>query len=405
MAKISTNKEKLQEVLTRSIDTIYPSKSALESLLNSGKQLRIYMGIDPTATYAHLGHATNYIILKRLHDLGHKIIVLIGDFTAMIGDPSDKNSARKRLTKEEVKENIKTFKKQIGQILDFNDKKNPIEFEFNSKWLAKLSFADAVELASHFTVQRMLERDNFEKRLKEQKPLYVHEFFYPLMQGYDSVALKADVEIGGTDQTFNMLAGRTLVKAYQNREKFVITTTLLENPVTGEKLMSKSLGTGIGLDENATDMFGKTMALPDEAIIQCFIDCTYLSMEEIKQLEKKLKAGTNPRDLKIRLAYEIVKIYHSEKEARLAQENFEKVFAKKEMPDDIVEIKLANKKINPVDLLITLKFVSSKNEAKRLVEGNGMKVNQEKVNSWEKDLNLKAGDIVQAGKRKFAKIK
>ncbi len=281
MAKISTNKEKLQEVLTRSIDTIYPSRQALESLLNSGKQLRIYMGIDPTATYAHLGHATNYIILKRLHDLGHKIIVLIGDFTAMIGDPSDKNSARKRLTKEEVKENIKTFKKQIGQILDFNDKKNPIEFEFNSKWLAKLSFADAVELASHFTVQRMLERDNFEKRLKEQKPLYVHEFFYPLMQGYDSVALKADVEIGGTDQTFNMLAGRTLVKAYQNREKIVVTTTLLENPVTGEKLMSKSLGTGIGLDENATDMFGKTMALPDEAIIQCFIDCTYLSMEEI----------------------------------------------------------------------------------------------------------------------------
>lgn len=405
MAKISTNKEKLQEVLTRSIDTIYPSRQALESLLNSGKQLRIYMGIDPTATYAHLGHATNYIILKRLHDLGHKIIVLIGDFTAMIGDPSDKNSARKRLTKEEVKENIKTFKKQISQILDFNDKKNPIEFEFNSKWLAKLSFADAVELASHFTVQRMLERDNFEKRLKEQKPLYVHEFFYPLMQGYDSVALKADVEIGGTDQTFNMLAGRTLVKAYQNREKFVVTTTLLENPVTGEKLMSKSLGTGIGLDENATDMFGKTMALPDEAIIQCFIDCTYLSMEEIKQLEKKLKAGANPRDLKIRLAYEIVKIYHSDKEAKIAQENFEKVFAKKEMPDDIVEIKLANKKINPVDLLITLKFVNSKNEAKRLVDGNGMKVNQEKVNSWEKDLNLKTGDIVQAGKRKFAKIK
>ncbi len=405
MAKISTNKEKLQEVLTRSIDTIYPSRQALESLLNSGKQLRIYMGIDPTATYAHLGHATNYIILKRLHDLGHKIIVLIGDFTAMIGDPSDKNSARKRLTKEEVKENIKTFKKQIGQILDFNDKKNPIEFEFNSKWLAKLSFADAVELASHFTVQRMLERDNFEKRLKEQKPLYVHEFFYPLMQGYDSVALKADVEIGGTDQTFNMLAGRTLVKAYQNREKIVVTTTLLENPVTGEKLMSKSLGTGIGLDENATDMFGKTMALPDEAIIQCFIDCTYLSMEEIKSLEKKLKAGANPRDLKIRLAYEIVKMYHSEKEAKLAQENFEKVFAKKETPDDIVEIKLTNKKINPVDLLLTLKFVTSKNEAKRLIEGNGMKINQEKVSSWEKDLDLKAGDIVQAGKRKFAKIK
>ncbi len=405
MAKINTNSEKIQEILTRSIDTIYPSRKAFEDLLKSGKQLRIYMGIDPTATYAHLGHATNYIILKRLHELGHKIVVLIGDFTAMIGDPSDKNSARKRLTKEEVKENLKTFKKQIGQILDFNDKKNPIEFEFNAKWLAKLTFADAVELASHFTVQRMLERDNFEKRIKEQKPLYVHEFFYPLMQGYDSVALQADVEIGGTDQTFNMLAGRTLVKAYQNREKIVVTTTLLENPVTGEKLMSKSLGTGIGLDENATDMFGKTMALPDEAIVQCFIDCTYLCMDEIKSLEKKLKAGANPRDLKIRLAYEIVKIYHSEKEAKLAQENFAKVFAKKEIPDDILEIKLQSKKINPVDLLLTLKFVASKNEAKRLIEGNGMKVNQEKINSWEKDLDLKTGDIIQAGKRKFAKIK
>lgn len=405
MAKISTDKAKIQEVLSRSIDTIYPSTEALEKLLYSGKQLRIYMGIDPTATYAHLGHATNYIILKRLHDLGHKIIVLIGDFTAMIGDPSDKSSARQRLSEKEVKENLKHFKKQIGKILNFSDKKNPIEFKFNSQWLKKLGFADTVELASHFTVQRMLERDNFEKRIKEQKPLYVHEFFYPLMQGYDSVALKADVEIGGTDQTFNMLAGRTLVKAYQNREKIVVTTTLLENPVTGEKLMSKSLGTGIGLDESPTEMFGKTMALPDEAIIQCFIDCTYLGMGEIKDLENKLKTGTNPRDLKIRLAYEIVKMYHSEKDAIMAQENFHKIFAKKENPDEMPEFAIAKNKINPVDLLVEMKLVTSKSEARRLIEGGGLKLNQVKVAAWDQDLDIKSGDVIQAGKRKFGKIK
>jgi tyrosyl-tRNA synthetase len=405
MSKINTDQAKIQELLTRSIDTIYPNKESLEKLLNSGKQLRIYMGIDPTATYAHLGHATNYIILKRLHDLGHKIIVLIGDFTAMIGDPSDKNSARQRLSEKQVQENLKHFKKQIGKILNFSDKKNPIEFKFNSQWLKKLNFADLVDLASHFTVQRMLERDNFEKRIKEQKPLYVHEFFYPLMQGYDSVALKADVEIGGTDQTFNMLAGRTLAKVYQNREKIVVTTTLLENPVTGEKLMSKSLGTGIGLDENPTNMFGKTMALPDEAIIQCFIDCTYLSLAEIKDLEAQMKAGINPRNLKVRLAYEIVKMYHSEKDAKLAQENFDKVFAKKENPDDMPEFTISKNKINPVDLLMEIKLVNSKSEARRLIEGGGLKLNQIKVENWDQDLDIKSGDVIQAGKRKFAKIK
>src|SRR3989339_901824 len=376
-------------------------KDDLEKKLKSGKKLRIKLGIDPSGADLHAGHMVVIKKLKEFQDLGHHILLLFGNFTGQIGDPTGKSETRAPKTQEQLEKNAQHYLKQVGKILDVKK----VEVVWNADWLASMTFQDVIKLATHFTVAQMLERDMFQERIANNQPISMHEFFYPLMQGYDSVALKADVEIGGTDQTFNMLAGRTLVKAYQNREKFVITTTLLENPVTGEKLMSKSLGIGIGLDENATDMFGKTMALPDEAIIQCFIDCTYLSMEEIKQLEKKLKAGTNPRDLKIRLAYEIVKIYHSEKEARLAQENFEKVFAKKEMPDDIVEIKLANKKINPVDLLITLKFVSSKNEAKRLVEGNGMKVNQEKVNSWEKDLNLKAGDIVQAGKRKFAKIK
>ncbi len=401
--KINTDAKKIEEILTRSIDTVYPTKKDFEELLKSGKQLRIYLGIDPTATYVHLGHATNYIILKRLHELGHKIIVLIGDFTAMIGDPSDKNAMRKRLTKEDVLENLKTFKEQIGKILNFDDKENPIELRFNSEWLSKLTFEDAVELASHFTVQRMLERDNFEKRIAEKKPLYVHEFFYPLMQGYDSVALEADVEIGGTDQTFNMLAGRTLVKSYQNREKLVVSTTLLENPVTGEKLMSKSLGTGIGLDESPTNMYGKTMALPDEAIIQCFIDCTYLSMEEIKELEKELKNGANPRDLKMRLASEIVKMYHSEEEAKKAQENFINTFAKKQIPDEMPEMTPSVYDITAV--LVESKICKSKSEVRQMIDQGGVKVNEEKVPAGEYNFSVKAGDIIQKGSRFFVRVK
>ena len=330
-----------------------------------------------------------------------KIIVLVGDFTAKIGDPSDKDAARKRLTDEDVKTNVKTFKDQIGKVLNFEDKKNPIEFRFNSEWLAKLTFEDVVDLASNFTVQRMLERDNFEKRIKDQKPLYVHEFFYPLMQGYDSVAMDVDVELGGTDQTFNMLAGRTLLKNYKNKEKIVVTTTLLENPVTGEKLMSKSLGTGIGLDESPNEMFGKTMRMPDEAIVQVFIDCTYKTMEEIDEMKKQLESGTNPRDLKVALAKEIVKTYHSEEEAEKAEEYFINTFKNKEIPDEIPELKPTTNNI--VDVLVESKICKSKSEARQMIEQGGVKVNDEKVESIE--LEVQSGDVVQKGKRFFVKIK
>ena len=392
----------IEEILTRSIDAIYPSREVLEGMLKTDKKLRVYMGIDPTATYAHLGHATNYIVLKRLHDLGHKIIVLIGDFTAMIGDPSDKTAARKRLTKEQVSENLRSFKEQIGKILDFNDVNNPIEFRFNSEWLSKLNFEEIVDLSSNFTVQQMIERDVFKKRVAEKKPLYVHEFFYPLMQGYDSVALEADVEIGGTDQTFNMLAGRTLVKAIQNREKVVVTTTLLENPVTGEKLMSKSLGTGIGLDEEPNEMYGKTMALPDEAIIQCFIDCTYLTMDEIRQLESDLKSGTNPRDIKARLAFEIVKMYHNAAAAQKAQENFENVFSRKENPENIEERSVESKDI--VNIMVEVGYATSKSGARRLVEQKAVRVDGEVV---DLEKQFQGGDefVLNVGKLKFAKVK
>jgi len=401
--KINNDPKKIKELLERSVDTMYPDRKSFEQMLNSKKQLRIYMGIDPTATYAHLGHATNYIILKRFHELGHKIIVLIGDFTAMIGDPSDKNAARKRLTREDVENNMKTFREQIGKILDFDNKENPIEFRYNSEWLSKLTFTDSVELASHFTVQRMLERDNFHKRIQENKPLYVHEFFYPLMQGYDSVALEADIEIGGTDQTFNMLAGRTLVRAYQNREKLVMTTTLLENPVTGEKLMSKSLGTGIGLDESPNEMFGKTMALPDEAIIQVFTDCTYKTMEEINEMQAALKNGANPRDLKIKLAHEIVATYHGESEASSAEEYFINTFKKKEMPNEMPEIMPTIYELAVA--LLESGLVKSKSLARQVIDQGGVKINGEKVGEGEYGRQLKSGDIIQKGARFFVRIK
>lgn len=394
--------DKIEEAITRSIDTIYPNRDVFKNLLSSGKKLRIYMGIDPTATYAHLGHATNYIVLKRFHDLGHKIIVLIGDFTAMIGDPSDKTAARKRLTKEEVQENLKSFKEQIGKILDFDDKDNPIEFRFNSQWLSKLNFEEIVDIASNFTVQQMIERDIFEKRIADQKPLFVHEFFYPLMQGYDSVALEADVEIGGTDQTFNMLAGRTLVKAIQNREKIVISTTLLENPVTGEKLMSKSLGTGVALNDSPDEMFGKTMAIPDEAIIQCFTDCTYYSMEEIAELKKKLEEGANPRDIKEQLAYEVVKMYHNEEQAKKAKDEFRKIFSQRELPTEIREIEI--KSDNLVDILVESGLAESKSQARRLVEQGAVRVDQKPVNDVEKTVELD-GKVLSVGKRNFVRIR
>jgi len=395
--------EKIQEVLTRSISKIYPSKEDLEKVLLSDKKLRIYTGIDPTATYVHLGHSTNYIILKRFHELGHKIIVLIGDFTAMIGDPSDKSAARKKLTKEEVESNLKTFKDQIGKILDFDSKENPIEFRFNSEWLSKLNFEDSINLASHFTVQQMIERDTFEKRLKDQKPLYVHEFFYPLMQGYDSVALDADVEIGGTDQTFNMLAGRTILKSYKSKDKFVIATNLLENPITKEKLMSKSLGTGIGINEDHLSMYEKTMRLPDEAIVQCFIDCSYFEMEEISKLEEKIKNGENPRDIKMILADTITEMYWGKEMAKKARENFVKLFQKEEVSEDIKSVESKGRILE--DIFLEEELISSKGELRRLVEAGAVTNFETKDTvSLEETKKIANTGVYKIGKNRFIKI-
>lgn len=359
---IITDEKTIDDILTRSVVEVLPSRDLLKKELMSGRQLRIYIGADATGSSLHIGHATNYILLEKLRKLGHKVIILIGDFTARIGDPTDKTAARVQLTREEVVENTKSWLTQLAPILSLKDKDNPVDIVYNNDWLSKMTFEDVIDLASNFTVQRMLERDMFEKRIKEQKPIYLHEFFYPLMQGYDSVHLDVDVEICGNDQKFNALAGRTLMQRYKNKEKFVFITTLLENPVTGEKMMSKSQGTGVFLDMVPSDMYGKVMAQPDENIPQLFTDCTFVSSEEIIKIREDLKkSSVNPKDVKSRLAFEITKIYHGEKAAKEAEEVFEKTFAKGGVPDDVQEVKLA-KGESLADVLVKAKIVESKTD-------------------------------------------
>ena len=396
---VVTDSVAIEEVLNRSIAEILPSKEGFRKKLASGKRLSFYVGIDPTADYVHLGHSTNYLLLERLHAMGHKIIVLVGDFTAMIGDPSDKTSMRVQLTRDEVLDNLKSFKAQIGKILDFEDTKNPIEFKFNSEWLSSLTFADTVELASNFTVQQMVERDAFKKRLTEQKPLFVHEFFYPLMQGYDSVALEVDAEIGGTDQTFNMLAGRTLLKRIKNKDKYVITTTLLENPETGEKLMSKSLGTGVGLNESAKSMFVKIMRLPDPGIMQCFVDCTRLSIAEIETYRTKMGSGANPRDIKLELAKEIVSMYHGEKAAKEAKAQWIAEISQKTVSKDIEEIEVEHGVIDLVDSITSLGIVDSKSRARRLILQGAVRINDTRIDESASKVSVQDGDILHVGKK------
>ncbi|MFA4942924.1 MAG: tyrosine--tRNA ligase [Patescibacteria group bacterium] len=410
MAKVITDEKLIDEILERSVAEILPTKEEFKKLLLSGKKIRFYIGTDATGSSLHLGHATNYIIFEKLRKLGHEAILLIGDFTSRIGDPTDKTAARQPQTREQVLQNISTWIKQLEPIIDFKAKENPPLIKYNHDWLAKLNFEDLIDIASNFTVQRMLERDMFEKRLKEEKPIYVHEFFYPLMQGYDSVAMDVDMELCGNDQKFNALAGRTLQKKYHNKEKFVFITTLLVNPITKEKMMSKSLGTGIFLDETPNNMYGKVMAQADENISQLFVDCTFISMDEIKQITKDLKEEKiNPRDLKMRLAREITKIYHGEEKAQEAQDNFIKTVQQKEMPDEIPSYKASAKSINITELLVESKLAPSKGEARRLIEQGGIKA---KIGGDDfavvKDssliLNTKDGLIIQRGKRQYLKI-
>ncbi len=395
--KILTDKKQIEELLTRSVEEILPTKESLRKILNSGKRLRIYIGTDATGTSLHLGHSTNYMVLERFRRLGHEVIFLVGDFTAQIGDPTDKNeSARKQLTRKEVINNVKTWIKQIKPVIDVDNKDNPVKILYNNEWLSALKFQDVLNLSSNFTVQQMIERDMFQKRIKDEKPLYLHELFYPLMQGYDSVAMEVDIEVCGTDQKFNALAGRTLLKKIKNKEKFVFITTLLENPITKEKMMSKSMGTGVFLDFDANKMYGSIMSQSDENMKQLFIDCTWLGLKEINEILAK----NNPRDSKMRLAFEITKIYWGEKKAEIAEKSFINIFQKKDVPDKMKEMKLSGKDV--VETLLLGKFSESKSEARRLLKQKGIKVNGKIVES--ENLIMKKGDVIQKGKRYFLKI-
>lgn len=395
---INTDQAKIEELLNRGVENIYPKREFLEEKLKSGEQLTLYTGYDPTAPTLHIGHGITMMKLRQFQELGHKIIFLIGDFTGMIGDPTDKTSARQQLTREQVLENCQEYQKQASLILDFEGN-NPVEIKYNSDWLGKMSFADVLELSSHFTVQRMLERDMFQERIKSEKPIYVHEFMYPLMQGYDCVVMDVDGEVGGNDQTFNMLAGRTLMKEMKGKEKFVITMKLLTDN-TGKK-MGKSEGNMIAFSDTPEDIFGKVMSWSDEMILPGFELCTQTPMENINIMEKEMKEGSNPRDFKFKLAYEIVKTFLGESEAKKGQEHFATVIQNKDMPDEIPEI--TPSAFDIITVLIESKLVDSKSEARRAIDQGGVRVNEEKIDGY--DFDVKSGDVVQKGKRFFVKIK
>ncbi|MFA5127045.1 MAG: tyrosine--tRNA ligase [Patescibacteria group bacterium] len=402
MAKINTDQVKIQEILTRGVENIYPNKEYLKKLLSSGKQLSLYLGIDPTGPSLHLGHAINLEKLRQFQALGHKIILLIGDFTGTVGDPTDKSAVRKALTRAEVLNNARDYKKQASRVLNFSGN-NKAEIKFNSTWQNKMNFAQVLDVAKNFTVQRLLERDMFQERLKSARPIYLHEFMYPVLQAYDCVAMGVDGELGGNDQTFNMLAGRELMKTLKNKEKFVITMKLLTD--SSGKKMGKTENNMAALSDTPQDMFGKIMSWTDNMIVPGFELCTRVAISEIKQIEKDLKSGKNPRDLKFTLAMEIVEIYFGENAAQKAGQEFTNIFAKKENPLDIPEFAIKTGKINPADLLMLMSLVGSKSEARRLVDGGGMKINHAKIAAWDKDIEIKSGDVVQAGKRKFGKVK
>ena len=399
---VNTSQESIDNFLTRSVENVYPNREFVEARMREGKALSLYVGVDPTGPTFHIGHAIWLRKLAEWQRLGHKVVMLIGDFTAMIGDPTDKGAARKQLTREEVLANCVTYKEQASRFLKF-DGENAAELKFNSDWLGKMNFADVLDLASHFTVQQMMERDMFAKRVEENKPVYIHEFMYPLMQGYDSVAMDVDGEMGGNDQTFNMLAGRDLMKDLKHKEKFVVTTKLLVDP-TGKK-MGKSEGNMITFLDSADDMFGKVMSWTDGMIVGGFELCTDVTMAEIAAISKSLiRDEANPRDLKARLAKEVVRMFFGDAEAEGAGERFDALFRDKKGPteDQMVPVIIEGAEARLIDVLVLAGFVTSNGEAKRVIEQGGAKVNGEAV----KDIGamVSAGSTVQKGPRHFARV-
>jgi len=395
-------------IIKRGTEEIISEEELIKKIEKSRKEkrpLRIKQGFDPNAPDIHLGHTVGLRKMRQFQDLGHDIYFLIGDFTGMIGDPSGKTITRKQLTEEEVKKNAETYKKQVFKIL--NPEKTIVVF--NSHWLGKLSFSEVLKVCSKYTVARMLERDDFSNRYKAGKPIAIHEFLYPLMQGYDSVAMKADIELGGTDQKFNLLVGRDIQREYNQEPQVIITLPLLEG-IDGVEKMSKSLNNYIGINESPQEMYGKVMSLPDNLMIRYFELVTDVSLDEINKVKIGLENNSlHPRDVKKRLARNIVKLYHSQSAAIIAEEEFEKVFKNKLYPEEIKELilkkdDLEEGKIWLVKLVVLSGVVGNKSEARRIVEQGGVRINGEKVNDPNFDLTVEEGMILKIGRLNFIKL-
>lgn len=392
--------ELIDILLHKGVADILPNKGFLEKELLSGKILTVYAGFDPTAPTLHIGHTIQLRKLRHFQDLGHKIIFLVGDFTARIGDPTDKTSARRQLTEKEIKMNLKQYKKQASKFIRFSGK-HAAQIKFNNDWLGKMKFADVLALASNMTVDQMLKRDMFARRMEEEKPIYIHEFMYPLMQGYDSVAMNVDGEIGGNDQLFNMLAGRTLLKQLKHKEKFVITTKLLED--NSGKKMGKSEGNMVSLIDTPEDMYGKIMSWTDGLIVPGFELCTDYTPDQVLFIKNELDKGINPRDIKMRLAFEIVKSCTDEKSAVRAEEAFVKTFQKKESHESIHEISSQGRTLETI--FIEESLAVSKAELRRLAESNAItNFETKKVLTVEEIKKPATAGVYKIGKSRIIRI-
>lgn len=376
-------------------------KNSLEKKLKSGKNLRVKLGADPTSPDLHLGHIVVLDKLRQFQELGHSIIFLIGDYTARVGDPSGKSKTRPILSEKDIEKNAETYFDQVGKILDVDK----IEIRKNSEWYQKMALSQVIKIASKISLSRIIERDDFEQRIKSGSDVRYHEGLYPIMQAYDSVMLKADVEIGGTDQKFNLLAGRVMQKRMKQEPQDIMTLPLLIG-TDGQKKMSKSLGNYIGIADEPNEMFGKTMSIRDEMIIDYFKLITSLEDFEIKEFEHNLKLGENPKEIKERLAIEIVTRFYGKEVAEKARERFNLIFAKKLVPEEMPEVEWKLGTCNDLpQLLVDLKFVKSRSEAKRLVIGGGVKIDNAKIEDIEAPICIHDGMVIQVGKRKFLRIK
>jgi len=392
--KIDTNPEKIKNSLSRGVDEVIDLNHLKKELI-SGKKLRIKLGIDPTSPNLHLGQSVPLLKLKDFQELGHQIVLIIGDFTGLVGDTSDKNAERPALTDEQVKRNLKTYIKQVGKILDIDK----TEIRYNSEWLGKLDYREICEQADIFSLAEFIARKNIKRRLKMENRISLRELLYPLMQGYDSVAIKADVEIGGTDQRFNLLAGRRIQEYFGQKPQDIMTLNLMDG-LDGRK-MSSSWGNTINLLDSPKEMFGRIMSMIDSLIITYFEHCTRIPIAMVKKFEKQLSGKkVNPRDLKMELAYEITKIYWGEKEAEKGKNHFISVIQKKNVPDDILEIKITS--TNIIDVLFESNLAKSKSDARRLIKHKGIRINGEVIKTFDKTINK--GDIIQKGKRHFVRI-